>query len=57
MRWFAHAFNHGVVKAMAATFAVPSSILDGLPSQVWHGPTACELGTEACVIAPVSKKG
>ena len=27
---------------MAACFAVPASILDGLAPHVWHGPTACE---------------
>jgi ketosteroid isomerase-like protein len=32
----------GDVKAMAATCAVPASILDGLAPHVWQGPTACE---------------
>jgi len=36
------AFNEGNVKAMAAAFAVPGSILDGMPPHVWHGPTAAE---------------
>ena len=36
------AFNGGDVKAMAASFAVPGSILDGMAPHVWHGPTACQ---------------
>jgi len=36
------AFNEGNVKGMAAAFAVPGSILDGMPPHVWHGPTAAE---------------
>jgi ketosteroid isomerase-like protein len=36
------AFNRGDVKAMAAAFAVPGSILDGMTPHVWHGPTATE---------------
>ena len=35
-------FNRGDVKAMAATCAVPMSILDGMAPHVWHGPTASE---------------
>ena|SRR5215469_13076708 len=27
---------------MAAEFAVPGSILDGMPPHIWHGPTAAE---------------
>jgi|SRR5215470_17244123 len=36
------AFNEGDVKGMAAAFAVPGSILDGMPPHVWGGPTAAE---------------
>ena len=42
VRQYIDAFNKGDVKAMAACFAVPGSILDGLAPHVWHGPTACE---------------
>ncbi len=34
------AFNRGDTKAMAATFAVPAHILDGMAPHVWQGPTA-----------------
>ena len=33
------AFNKGDAKAMAAVFAVPGSILDGMAPHAWHGPT------------------
>jgi hypothetical protein len=36
------AFNKGDREAMAATFAVPGSILDGMAPHVWHGPTASQ---------------
>lgn len=36
------AFNEGDVRGMTAAFAVPGSILDGMPPHVWHGPTAAE---------------
>lgn len=36
------AFNRGDVQGMAAAFAVPGSILDGMPPHVWSGPTAAE---------------
>ena len=42
VRQYIDAFNKGDVKAMAACFAVPGSILDGLSPHVWHGPTACQ---------------
>lgn len=35
-------FNKGDAKAMAAAFAVPGSILDGMAPHVWQGPTAAE---------------
>src|SRR5215217_5676604 len=36
------AFNRGDAKAMAATFAVPGQILDGMAPHVWQGPTAAQ---------------
>lgn len=42
VRRYIHAFNNGDAKAMAACFAVPGSILDGMAPHVWHGPTATE---------------
>jgi len=36
------AFNKGDGKAMAATFAVSGSILDGMAPHVWQGPTATQ---------------
>lgn len=36
------AFNKGDGEAMAVTFAVPGSILDGMPPHVWQGPTAAQ---------------
>ena len=35
-------FNKGDAKMMAATFAVPGSILDGMAPHVWQGPTATQ---------------
>jgi len=35
-------FNKGDTKMVAATFAVPGSILDGMAPHVWQGPTATE---------------
>src|SRR5262249_39255507 len=34
------AFNRGDATAMAATFAVPGQILDGMAPHVWQGPAA-----------------
>lgn len=34
------AFNHGNIEGMAAAFAVPGSILDGMAPHLWLGPTA-----------------
>ena len=42
VRQYIDAFNKGDVKAMAACFAVPGSILDGLAPHVWSGHAACE---------------
>ena len=36
------AFNRGDAKAMAATFAVPGHILDGMAPHVWQGVTAAQ---------------
>ena len=36
------AFNKGDGQTMAATFAVPGSILDGMAPHVWQGPTASQ---------------
>ncbi|MFL6305278.1 MAG: nuclear transport factor 2 family protein [Candidatus Sulfotelmatobacter sp.] len=35
-------FNKGDKEAMATTFAVPASILDGMAPHVWQGPTASQ---------------
>ncbi len=40
VRQYIDAFNKGDSEALAAIFAVPSSILDGTPPHVWQGPTA-----------------
>ena len=42
LRRYIDAFNKGDVKAMAACFAVPGSILDGMTPHVWQGPTAAQ---------------
>ena len=36
------AFNSGDATGMAAVFANPASILDGMAPHVWHGPTATQ---------------
>jgi hypothetical protein len=36
------AFNNGDANAMAATFAIPGSILDGMAPHIWQGPTASQ---------------
>ena len=40
VRQYVNAFNNGDADAMAACFAVPGSILDGMAPHVWTGPTA-----------------
>jgi hypothetical protein len=40
VRQYIDAFNKGDAKLMAATFAVPGSILDGMAPHLWQGPTA-----------------
>ena len=42
VRRYIDCFNRGDAKGMAAAFAVPGSILDGMAPHVWHGPTATE---------------
>ena len=42
VRQYIDAFNKGDAKAMAACFAVPGSILDGMAPHVWSGQTAPE---------------
>jgi ketosteroid isomerase-like protein len=42
VRQYIDAFNKGDAKVMAATFAVPGSILDGMAPHVWQGPTATQ---------------
>jgi hypothetical protein len=42
VRNYINAFNRGDAKAMAATFAPQSSILDGMAPHVWVGPTASQ---------------
>lgn len=37
---YLNAFNHGDADAMAAAFAEPGTILDGMAPHLWHGPTA-----------------
>jgi len=42
LRQYINAFNKGEVKAMAACFAVPGVVLDGMAPHVWQGPTATQ---------------
>ncbi len=42
VRQYIDCFNSGDSKGMAAAFAVPGSILDGMAPHVWHGPTATQ---------------
>jgi hypothetical protein len=39
---YINGFNKGDGEAMAATFAIPGSILDGMAPHVWQGPTASQ---------------
>ncbi|MFL6415155.1 MAG: hypothetical protein ACJ74Y_05730 [Bryobacteraceae bacterium] len=39
---YINAFNEGDGQAMAATFANPGAILDGMAPHVWLGPTASQ---------------
>lgn len=40
VRQHIEAIDEGNFDAMAACFAVPGSILDGLAAYLWHGPEA-----------------
>ena len=40
VRQYIDAFNKDNAKLMAATFALPGSILDGMAPHLWQGPTA-----------------
>ena len=42
VRHYINAFNKADAKEMAATFAVPGSILDGMAPHLWVGPTAAQ---------------
>ena len=42
VRQYIDGFNNGDTGAMAAVFAVPATILDGMAPHVWHGPTATQ---------------
>jgi ketosteroid isomerase-like protein len=42
VRQYIDGFNKGDAKVMAATFAVPGSILDGMAPHLWQGPTATQ---------------
>jgi ketosteroid isomerase-like protein len=42
VRQYIDAFNKGDVTTMAATFAVPGLILDGMAPHVWQGATATQ---------------
>lgn len=42
VRRYIDAFNAGDAEAMAACFANPGTILDGMAPHLWHGATAAE---------------
>jgi hypothetical protein len=42
VRHYIDCFNKGDVAGMAASCAVPMSILDGMPPHVWHGASATQ---------------
>jgi hypothetical protein len=42
VRQYIDGFNKGDAEMMAATFAVPGSILDGMAPHLWQGPTAAQ---------------
>ena len=56
VRQYVDYFNKGDVKAMAATCAVPASILDGLAPPYGRGRRPARSGTETCC-PPVNEKG
>lgn len=45
---YINCFNKGDGEAMAATFAVPASILDGMAPHMWQGRQPLRIGTEMC---------
>jgi hypothetical protein len=48
VRQYIDGFNKGDAKLMAATFAVPGSILDGMAPHVWQGQQLLRTGIETC---------
>ena len=42
VKQYIDAFNKGDAETMAATFAVPGAILDGMAPHVWLGPTVSQ---------------
>lgn len=42
VRQYIDHFNNGDAEAMAATFAIPASILDGMAPHLWQGPSASQ---------------
>ena len=42
VRRYVDGFNRGDIETMAAAFAVPGTILDGMAPHVWHGTTAAQ---------------
>jgi hypothetical protein len=42
VRQYIDSFNKGDMKGMAAMFAVPGSILDGMAPHIWQGATASD---------------
>jgi SnoaL-like domain len=42
VRQYIDEFNKGDANMMAATFAVPGSILEGMAPHLWQGPTASQ---------------
>ena len=42
VKQYIDAFNRGDAEAMAAAFAVPGSILDGMAPHLWLGPTVSQ---------------
>jgi hypothetical protein len=55
VRQYIDGFNKGDVEVMAATFAVPVSILDRMAPHVWHGLTAAlSHGRSTFVVVPAT---
>ena len=49
VRKYVDAFNKGDAAEMAAAFAVPASILDGMAPHVWQGPTSDAGLVQRCI--------